>query len=120
MTSTVNRRKMEHKSKSFNSKKDQQMNGKEAIEILVKDFPKYSIEFENLYALYDGHSGSKERAFKIFESKWKDKNIEALTVVINMYIEDLIKIGSLDFKPHFENFLHNGLESYILKKQKEF
>lgn len=95
------------------------MNKTEAIEILANDLPRYTTDFDKLYELYCNYDGNKERAFKIYKDKWSTKNIEALEVVIKMYLEDLEKIKTLDFKPHFESFLHSRLESYILKKQKE-
>ena len=45
--------------------------------------------------------------------------MKTLKTVIKMYLVDMDYIKCSDYKPHFENFLHSNLESYILKKQKE-
>lgn len=95
------------------------MEQKLAIETLASYMPKYTGAFEELYKLYGNDNGNKQRAYETFQKKWEKADFEALKTVIKMYLDDMESIKCSDYKPHFENFLHSGLESYILKKQKE-
>lgn len=94
------------------------MEQKQAIEILAAHIPNYPEAFEELYELYGNNNGNKQRAYEVFQRKWEKADLKALKTVIEMYLVD-IHIKCSDFKPHFESFLHSGLENYILKKQKE-
>lgn len=92
------------------------MEQKQAIEILAGHIPNYPEAFEELYELYGNNNGNKQRAYEVFQKKWEKADLKALKTVIKMYLEDKCS----NFKPYFESFLHSGLESYILEKQKEF
>ncbi|MDX4061693.1 hypothetical protein Q6A90_04865 [Aliarcobacter skirrowii] len=95
------------------------MEQKQAIEILATYIPIYPKAFEELFKLYGNDNGNKQRAYEVFQRKWEKVDLEALKTVIKMYLVDMDYIKCSDYKPHFENFLHSNLESYILKKQKE-
>jgi len=72
----------------------------------------YSKEFEVIWNSYDKKSSSKQRAYKIFLKRWKDKDLSLLKKAIEVYKE----ATNPTFIKDFDGFLNGIIDNYMPKR----
>ena len=72
----------------------------------------YSQSFELLWQHYDKKSGSKKRAYQIYNRRWKRTDYKILMEAINEYKENL----DLTYLKDFDGFLNGVIDTFIPKR----